>query len=76
MVLPTPMPDDERVMAFQPAYDINHMSVGSLMDLIDNNGTEDFQIDPESDFAPHWNILLETRMSAYERAKDVMLMDL
>ncbi len=76
MILPTPMADDDRVMAYQPAYDINQMSVARLLELIDNDGTEDFHVDAESDFAPHWNILLETRMCAYERAKNVMLKDL
>lgn len=76
MVLPTPMPDDERVMAYQPAYDINLMSVGSLMELLDNEGTEDFLVDPEGDYAPHWNALLETRLCSYENTKDLLLKDL
>lgn len=76
VILPTPMPDDERVMAYQPAFDINLMSVGSLMELIDNEGTEDFLVDTEDVFAPHWNALLETRMSSYEASKNIMLMDL
>lgn len=76
MVLPTPTPDDERVMAYQPAYDINLMSVGSLMELLDNEGTEDFLVDPEGDYAPHWNALLETRLCSYENTKDLLLKDL
>ncbi len=76
MVLPTPTPDDDRVFAFQPAYDINQMSVASLMELIDNDGTEDFHVDTKNDFAPHWNALLETRMRAYENTKDILLKDL
>ena len=76
MVLPTPMPDDERVMAYQPAYDINLMSVGSLMELLDNEGTEDFLVDPEGDYATHWNALLETRLCSYENTKDLLLKDL
>lgn len=76
MVLPTPVLDDDRVMAFQPAYDINMMSVASLMELIDNEGTEDFPVDAEGDYARHWNALLETRMCAYEHTKDMLLKDL
>ncbi len=76
MVLPTPMTDDERVMAYQPAYDINMMTVASLMEMIDNDGTEDFHVDAEHIYSNHWNALLETRMCAYENTKDMMLKDL
>lgn len=76
MILPTPKLDDDRVMAYQPAFDVNQMSVGSLLDLLDRNGTEDFNVDDKGEFTPHWDALMESRMSSYEKSKDVMLMDL
>ena len=76
MIVPTPLSDDDRVMAFQPAFDVNQMSVGSLLDLIDKEGTEDFNVDDKGDFAPHWDALMGARMSSYESSKDIMLMDL
>ena len=76
MILPTPLSDDDRVMAFQPAFDVNQMSVGSLLELIDKDGTEDFNVDDKGDFAPHWDALMDSRMSSYESSKDIMLMDL
>lgn len=76
MILPTPSPDDDRVMAFQPAFDVNQMSVGYLLELIDKDGTEDFNVDDKGNFASQWNVLMESRMSSYEKSRDVMLMDL
>lgn len=76
MILPTPLSDDDRVMAFQPAFDVNQMSVGSLLELIDKEGTEDFNVDDKGDFTPHWDALMESRMSSYESSKDIMLKDL
>ena len=76
VVLPTPKPDDERVMAFQPAYDIHDMSVGSLLDKIDRHGSEDFLLDESGRFSLHWSTLMESRMSAYEKSEDVLLKDL
>ena len=76
IVLPTPKPEDERVMAYQPGYDIHNMSVGSLLEQIDKNGSEDFLIDMEGDFASQWKVLTESRMSLYEQSKDVLVKDL
>ena len=76
VVLPTPKPDDDRVMAFQPAYDIHDMSVGSLLEKIDKHGSEDFLLDESDRFSLHWSTLMESRLSAYEKSEDVLLKDL
>ncbi|MDO5523289.1 MAG: YihY/virulence factor BrkB family protein, partial [Bacteroidia bacterium] len=76
LISPTPTSNDERVMAFQPAMDINLLTVSDLMEQLDKDGSEDFLIDVEGDFAQHWDALLETRMCIYESSKDVMLKDL
>lgn len=76
IILPTPTPNDERVMAYQPALDINLLTVNDLMEKIDKDGSEDFLIDVEGDFARHWNALMDTRMCIYESSSNVMLKDL
>ena len=76
IILPTPTPNDDRVMAYQPALDINLLTVNDLMEQIDKDGSEDFLIDVEGDFARHWDALMDTRMSIYESSNDVMLKDL
>lgn len=76
LILPTPTPDDERVMAFQPAMDINLMTVNNLIEQIDKTGSEDFMIDVDGDFARHWKALMNTREYSYDNSNDVLLKDL
>ncbi|MGI6047026.1 MAG: YihY/virulence factor BrkB family protein [Petrimonas sp.] len=76
VILPTPTPENERVMAYQPAMDINLLTVNDLIEQIDKEGSEDFLIDVEGDFARHWDALMDTRMYIYESSKDMKLKDL
>lgn len=77
IIVPTPTPQDNKEMAYQPAFDINRMTINNLMKQIDKEGSEDFLIDVEGDFASHWNALLGTRKCFYESdKKDVLLKDL
>ncbi len=72
----TPSSDDDRVMAFQPAVDINLITVNYLMSKIDKKGSEDFMIDMNGKYSNHWKALVENRMHLYEGNKDVLLKDL
>ncbi|HBG59023.1 YihY/virulence factor BrkB family protein [Proteiniphilum sp. UBA1028] len=72
----TPSPEDELVMAFQPAVDINLISVNYLMAKLDEKGSEDFMIDMEGEFHEHWNVLVNTRLCMYENNSDLLLKDL
>ncbi len=76
VILPTPTPENERVMAYQPAMDINLLTVNDLIEQIDKEGSEDFLIDVEGNFARHWDALMDTRMYIYESSKDMKLKDL
>ena len=76
MISPTPSPHDERVMAYQPAIDINLITVNGLMSKLDKHGSEDFMIDMEGDFGEHWAALVNSRMSMYESEGDLLLKDL
>ena len=72
----TPSPQDERVMAYQPALDINLITVNGLMSKLDEHGSEDFMIDMEGDFSEHWAALVNSRMSMYESDGDLLVKDL
>lgn len=72
----TPYHKDEAIQAYQPALDINLITVNYLMTKIDEKGSEDFMIDMEGDFQEHWKALVSTRMCMYEDEKDMLLRDL
>ena len=72
----TPSPHDERVMAYQPALDINLITVNGLMSKLDEHGSEDFMIDMDGDFKEHWAALVNSRMSMYETDGDLLVKDL
>lgn len=76
MITPTPWVNDEEIMAFQPAFDINLMSVKLLMDKIDTYGSEDFRIDTDVKFKSQWDALMLSRQSFNDRTDDVLLKDL
>lgn len=76
MISPTPCEDDEEIMAYQPAFDINLMSVKLLMSKIDTYGSENFKVDKDVKFSSHWNALMCSRKSFYNVDEDQLLKDL
>lgn len=76
IISPTPSKADEREMAFQPAVDINNITVSYLMSKLDKKGSEDFMIDTQTIYSDHWNALVNNRMYIYESDTDVLLKDL
>ncbi len=76
IISPTPDEEDPDVMAFQPAFDINLMSVKLLMSKIDVYGSESFKIDADIEFKSHWDALMRSRESLYNVEGDVLLKDL
>lgn len=76
IITPTPWREDEDVMAFQPAFDINLMSVKLLMDKVDTHGSEDFRVDTDVKFKSHWDALMRSRQSLYSVEGDALLKDL
>ena len=68
--------DDERVVRFQPALDINKISVGFLLRKIDESGSESFKIDTREKFNNEWKALLKTREDMIEPGCEVLLKDL
>ncbi|MGI6073771.1 MAG: YihY/virulence factor BrkB family protein [Fermentimonas sp.] len=76
IISPTPTEYDENTMAYQPAIDINKISVNFLIGKIDEKGSEDFMIDMTNELHSHWKALIESRSGIYESGNDVLLKDL
>lgn len=66
---------DERIIHYQPALDINKISVGFLLRKIDEHGSENFKIDTGHQFKKEWHALLRTRENMFG-AENVLLKDL
>ena len=76
MISPTPWEEDEEIMAYQPAFDINLMSVKLLMSKIDSYGSENFKVDKDVKFRSQWDALMLSRKSFYNTEEDQLLKDL
>ncbi len=68
--------DDERVVHYQPAIDINKITVGYLLNRIDAYGSENFKIDTDRIFKKEWKILLKTREDMLKANDSILLKDL
>lgn len=67
---------DERLPAFQPAMDINQITVNRLISALDEHGSEDFMIDIDGNFYGHWKALMNTRKGFHDENGDILLKDL
>lgn len=76
IISPTPSSNDVKVMAYQPAMDINLLTVNGLIKELDKEGSEDFLIDVDGDFAAYWKATINTRRSVIDGDNDVLLKDL
>ena len=76
IITPTPWAHDAEVMAFQPAFDINLMSVNSLLDKVDKYGSEDFMVDTDIKFKSHWEALIRSRVNLHKDKGDILLKNL
>lgn len=76
VISPTPSEEDDEIMAFQPAFDINLLSVKMLISKIDSYGSENFRIDKDVEYSSHWDALMLSRKSMYSLDEDQLLKDL
>ncbi|OAV69323.1 YihY family protein [Bacteroidales bacterium Barb6XT] len=68
--------EDDRVVHYQPAVDINLISIGFLLSRIDEHGSENFKIDNKVQFLPEWEALLKTRKDMTKENGRVLLKDI
>lgn len=68
--------NDNRIIHYQPAIDINKISVGFLFDKIDRHGSENFKIDTEKLFHKEWRTLLKIREDMIRSNDKILLKNL
>ena len=68
--------EDENDIRYQPALDINRISVSYLLKKIDDYGSENFYVDINDKYNPEWLALLKTREDMYLPNNEVLLKDL
>lgn len=68
--------DDERVVHYQPAIDINKITVSYLLSKIDEQGSENFKIDIDQLFNKEWEALLKKREDMMKANDTILLKDL
>lgn len=68
--------DDERVVHYQPAVDVNQISVSYLLIRMDEFGSENFKIDTSCLFSKEWEALLKTREDMIKANENILLKDL
>ena len=68
--------DDDRVVHYQPAVDVNQITVSCLFTKIDEYGSENFKIDTTGLFSGQWQALLKTREDMIKANDNILLKDL
>ena len=68
--------NDERVVYYQPAVDVNLITVSYLLTKMDAYGSENFKIDTSRLFNKEWHTLLKTREDMIKANSNILLKDL
>lgn len=68
--------NDERVAYYQPALDVNQITVSYLLTKMDEYGSENFKIDTSRLFNKEWHTLLKTREDMIKANSNILLKDL
>ena len=68
--------NDDRVIHYQPAMDINQISVSLLFEKIDRFGSENFKIDTKGVFNKEWEMLLKTREEMVRSNENILLKEI
>jgi membrane protein len=68
--------EEEGIRIYQPAIDINQLTVALLLERIDQYGSEDFKIDKQKLFVKQWNSLIKSRDDMMSNANQTLIKDL
>ena len=68
--------NDDRVIYYQPAVDVNKVTVSFLLTRLDEHGSENFKIDTSHVFNKEWEALLKTREDLAKANDHILLKDL
>lgn len=61
---------------YQPAIDINHITLEYLFSKIDRYGSENFKVENHGEFRTEWEIILQSRIDMFPENKNILLKDL
>lgn len=68
--------NDDRVIYYQPAIDINKISISYLFTRVDEYGSENFKIDTTALFKKEWKALLKFKEEMIRYGENILLKDL
>lgn len=68
--------DDERIPQYQPAMDVNKISMALLFQRLEEKGSENFKVDISREFKSEWRAFLKTREEMYKENQHILLKDL
>ncbi|MCC8144892.1 MAG: YihY/virulence factor BrkB family protein [Bacteroidales bacterium] len=68
--------DEDNSSYYQPAMDINHITVAYLFDKIDRYGSENFKVDNKHQFLQEWETTLDSRINMFKDNRDLLVKDL
>jgi membrane protein len=68
--------DDKDVSAYQPAIDINMLTLGLFYEKMFELGSEDFKIDIDVLYKPHWEALANLEKTAINKGNEILIKDL
>ena len=68
--------DENQYTNYQPAMDINQITVECLFSRIDRKGSENFKIDHAHKFHPEWEAILHSRTNMCLNNRDLLIKDL
>ena len=68
--------NDKDIPAFQPAIDINKLTMGHYFKTMFEYGSEDFKLDTDTQYSPHWKALTNLQESIELKGDKVLIKDL
>ncbi|MDR0864603.1 MAG: YihY/virulence factor BrkB family protein, partial [Candidatus Symbiothrix sp.] len=68
--------DEDSYPNYQPALDINHITVAYLFSKVDQYGSENFKVDNKHEFLPEWETILQSRIDMFKNNKELLVKDL
>jgi membrane protein len=68
--------EDDNYPIYQPAIDINKITLEYLFTKIDRHGSENFKVDNKHTFHPEWEAILQSRQDMFLKNKDLLVKDL
>lgn len=72
----TEINDTEKATSYQPAIDINHLTVAFLFDKIDRYGSENFKVDNKHAFFSEWETIIQSRTNMFREDKLLLIKDI